>query len=116
MVTIILVFKQETALPIVQTHVRRTSFANSNPGSPGTPPAKVPVSPARSKKSDTESTDESLNPEEVYKSLHRTTTEIQNYGFERLERATTSKDSGISNMADIEEKVEGLNLSVRNFS
>jgi CLIP-associating protein 1/2 len=28
-----------------------------------------------------------------------------------LERATTSKDSGISNMADVEERMEGLALS-----
>lgn len=46
-----------------------------------------------------------------YRSLRRTTAEIQNYGFERLERATTSKDSGISNMADVEERMEGLTLS-----
>lgn len=46
-----------------------------------------------------------------YRSLRRTTAEIQNYGFERLERATTSKDSGISNMADVEERIEGLTLS-----
>lgn len=45
------------------------------------------------------------------RSLRRTTAEIQNYGFERLERATTSKDSGISNMADVEERMEGLTLS-----
>lgn len=45
------------------------------------------------------------------RSLRRTTAEIQNYGFERLERATTSKDSGISNMADVEERLEGLTLS-----
>lgn len=45
------------------------------------------------------------------RSLRRTTAEIQNYGFERLERATTSKDSGISNMADVEERMEGLALS-----
>lgn len=46
-----------------------------------------------------------------YRSLRRTTAEIQNYEFERLERATTSKDSGISNMADIEERIEGLALT-----
>lgn len=43
--------------------------------------------------------------------MRRTTAEIQNYGFERLERATTSKDSGISNMAEMEERIEGLTLT-----
>ncbi|XP_058794035.1 CLIP-associating protein 2 isoform X8 [Phymastichus coffea] len=103
-------YHQETALPLIQTHLRRSS-ATSTPASPGTPPPRVPNSPARGKKLDNDATDDSLNPEEVYKSLRRTTAEIQNYGFERLERATTSKDSGISNMADVEERLEGLTLS-----
>ncbi|KAJ8686484.1 hypothetical protein QAD02_022278 [Eretmocerus hayati] len=104
-------YYQEAALPLVQNHLRRSS-TTSTPASPGTPPPRVPNSPARMKlKSDNEGGDDSLNPEEVYKSLRRTTAEIQNYGFERLERATTSKDSGISNMADVEERLEGLTLS-----
>ncbi|XP_078036042.1 CLIP-associating protein isoform X3 [Augochlora pura] len=99
---------QEAALPLVQNHLRKSS-GSSNPASPGTPPPRAQSSPARSKlKGDMENADENL--EEVYKSLRRTTAEIQNYGFERLERATTSKDSGISNMADVEEKMEGLTL------
>ncbi|KAG7210104.1 hypothetical protein KM043_011669 [Ampulex compressa] len=101
-------FYQEAALPLVQNHLRKSS-GSSNPASPGTPP-RAQSSPARSKmKNDAENADENL--EEVYKSLRRTTAEIQNYGFERLERATTSKDSGISNMADVEERMEGLTLS-----
>ncbi|XP_012270047.1 CLIP-associating protein 1-A isoform X2 [Orussus abietinus] len=102
---------QDTALPLVQSHLRRSS-GTSNPASPGTPPPRVPHSPARMRlKTELDVVDDHLNPEEVYKSLRRTTAEIQNYGFERLERATTSKDSGISNMADVEEKMEGLTLS-----
>ncbi|XP_076292995.1 CLIP-associating protein isoform X3 [Lasioglossum baleicum] len=102
---------QEAALPLVQNHLRKSS--GSNPASPGTPPPRAQSSPARSKlKTEVENADENL--EEVYntshRSLRRTTAEIQNYGFERLERATTSKDSGISNMADVEEKIEGLTL------
>ncbi|XP_014214281.1 CLIP-associating protein 1 isoform X2 [Copidosoma floridanum] len=101
---------QETAQPLIHSHLRR-STTTSMPASPGTPPPRVPNSPARKLRTDHEATDDSLNPEEVYKSLRRTTAEIQNYGFERLERATTSKDSGISNMADVEERLEGLTLS-----
>ncbi|XP_017761576.1 PREDICTED: CLIP-associating protein 1-A isoform X6 [Eufriesea mexicana] len=105
-------YYQEAALPLVQNHLRKSS-GSSNPASPGTPPPRAQSSPARSKgKSDIDNADENL--EEVYnishRSLRRTTAEIQNYGFERLERATTSKDSGISNMADVEEKMEGLTL------
>ncbi|KAF7393480.1 hypothetical protein HZH68_010299 [Vespula germanica] len=101
-------YYQEAALPLVQNHLRRSS-GSSNPASPGTPPPRAQHSPARNKKNDVDTADENL--EEVYKSLRRTTAEIQNYGFERLERATTSKDSGISNMADLEERIEGLTLS-----
>ncbi|XP_061940810.1 CLIP-associating protein 1-A isoform X14 [Apis cerana] len=105
-------YYQEAALPLVQNHLRKSS-GSSNPASPGTPPPRAQSSPARSKgKTDIDNADENL--EEVYntfyRSLRRTTAEIQNYGFERLERATTSKDSGISNMADVEEKMEGLTL------
>ncbi|XP_011347067.1 CLIP-associating protein 1-A isoform X3 [Ooceraea biroi] len=114
-------YYQETACPLVQNHLRKSSGA-SNPASPGTPPPRAQSSPARTKpkneiktevKTEIDGGDENL--EEVYnsscRSLRRTTAEIQNYGFERLERATTSKDSGISNMADVEERIEGLALS-----
>nr|XP_012220603.1 PREDICTED: CLIP-associating protein 1-A isoform X2 [Linepithema humile] len=110
-------YYQETAWPLVQNHLRKSS-TTSNPASPGTPPPRAQSSPARTKakndikadsKTEIDGGDENL--EEVYKSLRRTTAEIQNYGFERLERATTSKDSGISNMADVEERIEGLTLS-----
>lgn len=102
-------FYQEAVYPLLQNLVRRPS-GTSNPASPGTPPPRAQHSPARTRaKNDVNATDE--NMEEVYKSLRRTTAEIQNYGFERLERATTSKDSGISNMADIEERIECMTLS-----
>lgn len=43
--------------------------------------------------------DDPMNSEEVYKSLRKTTAEIQNYSFEsKLDRDATSKDSGISQM------------------
>ena len=43
-----------------------------------------------------------MNSEEVYKSLRKTTAEIQNYSFEsKLDRDATSKDSGISQMGGI---------------
>ncbi|XP_032672003.1 CLIP-associating protein 1 isoform X3 [Odontomachus brunneus] len=110
-------YYQETAWPLVQNHLRKSS-ASSNPASPGTPPPRAQSSPARTKAKNDNKTDGKTeidggdeNLEEVYKSLRRTTAEIQNYGFERLERATTSKDSGISNMADVEERIEGLTLS-----
>lgn len=42
-----------------------------------------------------------MNTEEVYRSLRKTTAEIQNYSFEtKLGRDTNSKDSGISQMDD----------------
>lgn len=40
-----------------------------------------------------------MNTEEVYRNLHKTTAEIQNYSFEtKLGRDANSKDSGISQM------------------
>lgn len=73
--------------------------------------------------------DENLNPEEVHRSLRRTTAEIQSYSFEPLnsgkmldrerDRDTTSQDSGISQMSvgpgdkleALEERIEDLNIS-----
>ncbi|XP_018399672.1 PREDICTED: CLIP-associating protein 1-A isoform X2 [Cyphomyrmex costatus] len=109
-------YYQETAWPLLENHLRKSS-TSSTPASPGTPPPRSQNSPARTKAKNDIKTDKTEidggdeNLEEVYKSLRRTTAEIQNYGFERLERATTSKDSGISNMADVEERMEGLTLS-----
>lgn len=48
------------------------------------------------------SMEDPMNSEEVYKSLRKTTAEIQNYSFEsKLDRDATSKDSGISQMGGI---------------
>lgn len=45
------------------------------------------------------SLEDPMNSEEIYKSLRKTTAEIQNYSFEsKLDRDATSKDSGISQM------------------
>ncbi|XP_043280506.1 CLIP-associating protein 1-A isoform X2 [Venturia canescens] len=102
-------FYQDAAMPLIQAHLKRSS-SSSNPSSPGMETGRLLHSPARTRtKTDVDMTDaDNLNPEEVYKSLRRTTAEIQNYGFERT---TTSKDSGISNMADVEEKMESLTLT-----
>ena len=103
-------FYQDAAMPLIQNHLRRSSTA-SNPASPGAHSGRMPQSPARTitTKTDVDMTDaDNLNPEEVSKYIRRTTAEIQNYEFER---AATSKDSGISNMADVEEKLESLTLT-----
>ncbi|CAH1123842.1 unnamed protein product [Ceutorhynchus assimilis] len=111
--------QHDIASNIVHNHVRKTS-TSSEPGSPlvarSPKPAGSPGTPPFG------------DQEEVYKSLRRTTAEIQNYSFETLgpklerDRDTTSQDSGISQMstgndlrneATIEEKMEQLNLGAR---
>lgn len=50
-----------------------------------------------------------MNTEEVYRSLHKTSAEIQNYSFEtKLGRDTNSKDSGISQMDDQQSAAVGV--------
>lgn len=72
---------------------------------PGSPLAQVAnhhnlMSSPRSRQSSVE--DPAMNSEEVYKSLRKTTAEIQNYSFEsKLDRDATSKDSGISQMGGV---------------
>lgn len=59
------------------------------------------VTGPRSRQSSVEVNDapSQMNTEEVYRSLRKTTAEIQNYSFEpKLGRDTNSKDSGISQM------------------
>ncbi|XP_063985621.1 CLIP-associating protein 1 isoform X3 [Diachasmimorpha longicaudata] len=124
---------QDIAMPIIQTHLRRSSTSasasasasasTSTPASPNThlptkhyytppSPLKTPHRPLESANClDNSHDDESLNAEEFYKSLRKTTAEIQNFSFERMEGAATSKDSGISNMADVEERIECLTMS-----
>nr|XP_053645033.1 CLIP-associating protein 1-like isoform X5 [Cherax quadricarinatus] len=109
---------QSTASQIIQTHLKRASSLDASPSSlpPRTPPSaggtpvlqspntSLPRShrPSRYNTIDFDDT-ENLNPEEVYRSLKRTTAEIQNYSFdlESLEkhRDSTSQDSGISQLS-----------------
>ncbi|XP_049844467.1 CLIP-associating protein 1-A isoform X1 [Schistocerca gregaria] len=102
---------QETAASLVNSHVRRSS-TGSSPPSPS-PHVQSPATPQS--RPSLEMDEGSLNPEEVYRSLHRTTTEIQNYSFDGglssvkmldKERETTSHDSGISQMSCGMEKLE----------
>ncbi|XP_069183057.1 CLIP-associating protein 2 isoform X6 [Procambarus clarkii] len=109
---------QSTASQIIQSHLKRASSLDASPSSlpPRTPPSSggTPVlqspntslprshRPSRYNTIDFDDT-ENLNPEEVYRSLKRTTAEIQNYSFdlESLEkhRDSTSQDSGISQLS-----------------
>lgn len=102
---------QETAASLVNSHVRRSS-TGSSPPSPS-PHVQSPATPQS--RPSLEMDEGSLNPEEVYRSLHRTTAEIQNYSFDGglssvkmldKERETTSHDSGISQMSCGMEKLE----------
>ncbi|XP_049771392.1 CLIP-associating protein 2-like [Schistocerca cancellata] len=102
---------QETAASLVNSHVRRSS-TGSSPPSPS-PHVQSPATPQS--RPSLEMDEGSLNPEEVYRSLHRTTTEIQNYSFDGglssvkmldKERETTSHDSGISQMSCGMEKLK----------
>ncbi|XP_076259115.1 CLIP-associating protein isoform X29 [Rhynchophorus ferrugineus] len=110
--------QQDIASNIVHNHMRKTSNS-SEPSSPMISGSPKPLSP---------STPPFGDQEDVYKSLRRTTAEIQNYSFETLgifsgpkldrDRDTTSQDSGISQMSAgndvrndigiLEEKMEDL--------
>lgn len=101
---------QDIASDVVRNQMRSIS----NNGSP------KPTSPH------TPTHNHDLNSEEIYKSLKRTTAEIQNYSYETgskldRERDTTSHDSGISQMSignndikndivAIEERFENLHV------
>lgn len=69
--------QQDVASSAVHSHMRKSS-TGSEPGSPlamGSPKILSPgVSPLR----------DGLDQEEIYKSLRKTTAEIQNYSFETL--------------------------------
>ncbi|KDR12058.1 CLIP-associating protein 1 [Zootermopsis nevadensis] len=116
---------QEAAATLVHSHLRRSSSGSgSSPPSPSVPSSHVTSSPRLQSPGCTTPQqlqprgslrgnsignldDDNLNPEEVYRSLRRTTAEIQNYSFEALgsgklldrDRDTTSQDSGISQMS-----------------
>lgn len=75
---------------------------------PSTPQSSTPsshffASKLRPSKSLENDENEHYNPEEVYKSIRKTTAEIQNYSFEKssLERDSTSQDSGISQLSHV---------------
>ncbi|CRL07696.1 CLUMA_CG020652, isoform B [Clunio marinus] len=64
-------------------------------------PLRNNVSGPRSRQTSVEVDHSSINHEEVYKNLRKTTAEIQNYTFEsKLDRNANSKDSGISQMGE----------------
>ncbi|XP_054279467.1 CLIP-associating protein 2 isoform X5 [Macrosteles quadrilineatus] len=120
---------QEAAGSLLKGRVRRSSV--SSPGnstvnsSPPSPSARM-ASPGpqrhltRSIPPETE-----LNPEEIYKSLRKTTAEIQNYTYETgMDKPpdkdnTTSKDSGISQLSGteaLEEAMDELSLQSNSSS
>ncbi|XP_066957427.1 CLIP-associating protein 1 isoform X27 [Macrobrachium rosenbergii] len=116
---------QNTASQIIQNHLKRAASLDASPSSlpPRTPPSAggTPVlqspntSLPRSQRTSRHNTidfddTENLNPEEVYRSLKRTTAEIQNYSFDldlnssrrdslEKHRESTSQDSGISQLS-----------------
>uniref|UniRef100_W4VRQ5 Putative microtubule associated-protein orbit n=1 Tax=Corethrella appendiculata TaxID=1370023 RepID=W4VRQ5_9DIPT len=104
---------QDIAKQIIQHHMRRNTSGTNSPSSPLSSSSPKPLlspqqgpyslqnnSSPRSRQTSVE-THESMNTEEIYKNLRKTTAEIQNYSFEsKLDRDTNSKDSGISQMGD----------------
>ncbi|XP_045460919.1 CLIP-associating protein isoform X2 [Harmonia axyridis] len=109
---------QDIASSIVNSHMRKASN-NSEPSSPLVGASPKAVSP------NTPPNRNGFDQEEIYRSLRKTTTEIQNYSYETLgtkldrDRDTTSQDSGISQMSlgnekaeivALEEKMEDLTL------
>uniref|UniRef100_A0A6B2EFM1 Putative microtubule associated-protein orbit n=1 Tax=Phlebotomus kandelakii TaxID=1109342 RepID=A0A6B2EFM1_9DIPT len=99
---------QDNAKTIIQQYLRKGTDSPSSPLSCTSPkPQLSPSGPyslqnnssPRSRQSSVEASDHPMNSEEVYKSLRKTTAEIQNYSFEsKLDRDANSKDSGISQM------------------
>lgn len=109
---------QDIASSIVNSHMRKASN-NSEPSSPLVGASPKAISP------NTPPNRNGFDQEEIYRSLRKTTTEIQNYSYETLgtkldrDRDTTSQDSGISQMSlgnekaeivALEEKMEDLTL------
>lgn len=110
--------QQDIARCIVHSHMRKNS-TGSEPGSPlaaASPKILSPGTPPTHRGGG----GDGLDQEEVYRSLRKTTAEIQNYSYETLgskldrDRDTTSQDSGISQMSlggannDIMTKVDGV--------
>ncbi|XP_058466866.1 CLIP-associating protein isoform X3 [Malaya genurostris] len=106
---------QDTAKAIIQQHMRRSTSGTDSPSSPLSSSSPKPLlSPQqgpyslqnvpipRSRQTSVDVVD-SMNTEEIYKNLRKTTAEIQNYSFEtKLDRDANSKDSGISQMGEIQ--------------
>ncbi|XP_021695282.1 CLIP-associating protein isoform X6 [Aedes aegypti] len=106
---------QDTAKAIIQHHMRRSTSGTDSPSSPLSSSSPKPLlSPqqglyslqggcnSRSRQISIDVAD-SMNSEEVYKNLRKTTAEIQNYSFEaKLDRDANSKDSGISQMGEVQ--------------
>ncbi|XP_055690824.1 CLIP-associating protein isoform X2 [Lutzomyia longipalpis] len=98
---------QDSAKSVIQQYLRKGTDSPSSPLSCTSPKPQLSPSGAyslqnnsspRSRQSSVEASDP-MNSEEVYKSLRKTTAEIQNYSFEsKLDRDANSKDSGISQM------------------
>lgn len=116
---------QDTAKAIIQQHMRRSTSGTDSPSSPLSSSSPKPLlspqqgpyslqnmSIPRSRQASTEVTD-SMNTEEIYKNLRKTTAEIQNYSFEaKIDRDTNSKDSGISQMGELQtQSVDAFTLS-----
>ncbi|XP_049292642.1 CLIP-associating protein isoform X6 [Anopheles funestus] len=105
---------QDTAKIYIQQNMRRSTSGNDSPSSPLSSSSPKPllspqqgpyslqnIASPRSRQASVETAAESMNTEEVYKNLRKTTAEIQNYSFEsKLDRDTNSKDSGISQMGE----------------
>lgn len=66
----------DVASNIVYMHMSKNSTGNE-PGSPSIGHSPKPLSPTSPKNND-------INQEEIYKSLRKTTAEIQNYSYETL--------------------------------
>lgn len=112
---------QELAANLVQSHLRH--FSTSGNGVSSTP-AGMPLSPTRPPLSSLRNSHydgDTVDSDEIYKSLRRTTAEIQNYSFEsklvERDRDTTSQDSGISQMSvGTGDKTETLEERLETFS
>ncbi|XP_058839049.1 CLIP-associating protein isoform X2 [Topomyia yanbarensis] len=106
---------QDTAKAIIQQHMRRSTSGTDSPSSPLSSSSPKPllspqqgpyslqsISIPRSRQTSLDVVD-TMNTEEIYKNLRKTTAEIQNYSFEaKLDRDANSKDSGISQMGELQ--------------
>ncbi|XP_052861682.1 CLIP-associating protein [Anopheles cruzii] len=98
---------QDTARAYIQHNMRRSASGNDSPSSPLSSSSPKPllspqqgpyslqnIASPRSRQASVEVPAESMNTEEVYKNLRKTTAEIQNYSFE-TKLDMNGKDSGI---------------------